>query len=128
MTIDGGTQTLANKTTNPGTPGANFTVGGLSDGSRLFPGETDEVSAYTADIRGSTAAAHLAAGRRTDTTTAITTGNGYDQPWGAWVEFRRLRAALHPLGMGTEWVEYLRQPVGWRDARGTRLPLHGRRP
>jgi RHS repeat-associated protein len=110
MTIDGSPASLSNNTTNPGTPGANFTIGALSDGTRPFVGEIDEVSAYTADISGATAAAHLAAGRRpsTDTTTALTTRNAYDRLGrltDAWApDLVRTKATYDRLGNQTETI------------------------
>jgi RHS repeat-associated protein len=110
MTIDGSAVTLSNNTTSPGTPGAYFTIGALSDGTRPFVGEVDEVSVYTADISGSTAAAHWAAGRRpsTDTVTALTTRNAYDRLGrlvDAWApDLVRTRAAYDRLGNQVETI------------------------
>jgi RHS repeat-associated protein len=108
MTIDGAAKTLTNNTTSPGTPGAGFSIGALADGTRSFTGEVDEVAAYTADISGSTAVAHWAAGRRSDAVTALTTRNGYDRLGrlvDAWApDLVRQRATYDRLGNQTETI------------------------
>jgi RHS repeat-associated protein len=111
MTVDGSAQTLSNNTTSPGTPGAGFSIGAWSDGTRLFTGEADEVSVYITDISGSTATAHWSAGRRTDTTTALTTRNAYDRlgrVTDAWApDLVRTKAVYDRLGDQTEtWANY----------------------
>jgi RHS repeat-associated protein len=107
MTLDGTPRTLASNTSSPGTPGAGFTIGALSDGSRAYTGEVDEVSVYTADITGSVAA-HLAAGRRpgTDVVTALTSRTAFDRlgratdTWGP--DLVRTHAVYNRLGQQTE--------------------------
>ena len=79
MTLDGSSQTLTSNASSPGTPGAGFSIGALADGTRALAADVDEVSVYTADISGSTAASHWAAGRRTDAVTALTSRTAFDR-------------------------------------------------
>jgi RHS repeat-associated protein len=79
LSVDGVAQTLTNNTKDPGTPGANFSIGAMSDTTLPFAGDVDEVSVYTSNV-GPSAAAHFAAGRRpaTDSATALTTRTNFD--------------------------------------------------
>jgi RHS repeat-associated protein len=110
MTIDGAAATLTNNTTSPGTPGAGFSIGALPDGTRAFTGELDEVSVYTADISGATAAGHWAAGRRptTDVDTGLTSRTAFDRlgrATDAWApDLVRTKAAFDRLGNQTETI------------------------
>ena len=81
MTVDGTATTLTPNNSNPGATGAGFSIGALPGGSRPFSGDVDEVSIYTTDISGSTAAAHWAVGRRlsSDSATALTSRSGFDR-------------------------------------------------
>ena len=111
ITVDGTSQSVSNSSQDPGTPGAGFTIGAWSDASRPYVGEVDEVSVYTADISGSTAAAHWAAGRQTNTTTALTTRNAYDRlgrVTDAWApDLVRTKAVHDRLGNQTDtWANY----------------------
>jgi RHS repeat-associated protein len=115
MTLDGAAQTLTNNTSSPGTPGAGLSIGALSDGSRPLAGEIDEVSVYTADISGATAAAHWAAGRQTDVMTGLTSRRAFDRlgrPTDTWTaDLVRTRAAFSRLGSQTETVANYRDGV-----------------
>jgi RHS repeat-associated protein len=108
MTVDGVPKTPSSNTTNPGAPAARFTIGAWSDGTRGFVGEIDEVSAYTADISGTTATAHWAAGRVADTVTALTSRTAFDRlgrATDAWApDLVRTKAVYDRLGNQTETV------------------------
>jgi RHS repeat-associated protein len=102
---------VTNNTKSSGTPGAGFSIGAWSDGSRAFNGDIDEVSVYTANIGTAGAATLYAAGRRADTTTALTTRMNYDRlgrPIDAWApDSIRSHAVYDRLGDRTEtWANY----------------------
>src|SRR5258706_3141595 len=79
LTVDGTARTVTNSNKDPGTPGAGFSIGAWSDGSRAFNGEVDEASVYTANIGTSGASGHFGVGRRTDTTSALASRSAYDR-------------------------------------------------
>jgi RHS repeat-associated protein len=118
MTLDGVPKTLANNTSSPGTPGAGFSIGALSDGTRAFTGEVDEVSVYAADISGS-AVAHWSAGRKptSDTVAALTSRIAFDRlgrPTDTWApDLIRTKAVFDRLGHQTATI------ANYRDGTAT---------
>jgi len=111
LAVDGQNKTVTNSTKDPGTPGAGFSIGAWSDGSRTFTGEIDEVSVYNANIGTSGASTLYAAGRRSDSATALTTRTAYDglgRATDVWApDLIRTHLAYDRLGNPTDvWANY----------------------
>jgi sialidase-1 len=77
--LDGVAYTPTNSMNAPITPGAGFAVGRQSAATgRYFDGAIDEVAVYALVLGSGTIANHFAAGRPTDSLTAVTTGTSFD--------------------------------------------------